>query len=161
MVKKQTTHANGGGSRRQPSIRNPQMPADTRSKRGHGAKSQATRERAVLALLSEKTVTDAAKKAGVDESTLRRWLSQDEAFQAEYAAARNAAYQAGIHRAQALTGRAMDTLEELLGETKHPNVRLGAARTVAEIGIHQHDAETILQKLDEIESDQRRQQGRS
>ncbi len=61
------------------SIRNPQMPADTRSKRGHGAKSQATRERAVLALLSEKTITDAAKKAGVDESTLRRWLSQDEA----------------------------------------------------------------------------------
>ena len=121
MAKKQTTHANGGGSRRQPSIRNPQMPADTRSKRGYGAKSQATRERAVLALLSEKTITDAAKKAGVDDSTLRRWLSQDETFQAdEYA----------------------------------------AARTVAEIGIHQHDAETILQKLDEIESDQRRQQGR-
>ncbi len=40
------------------------------------------------------------------------------------------------------------------------NVRLGAARTVAEIGIHQHDAETILRKLDEIESDQRRHQGR-
>ncbi len=136
------------------------MPADTRSKRGHGAKSQATRERAVLALLSEKTITDAAKKAGVDESTLRRWLSDDEAFQAEYAAAREAAYQAGIYRAQALTGRAMDTLEALLDDEKHPNVRLGAARTVAEIGIHQHDAETILQKLDEIELDQRRQQGR-
>ncbi len=157
MAKKQ---ANGGASRRQPSTRNPQMPADTRSKRGHGAKSQATRERAVLALLSEKTVTEAAKKAGVDESTLRRWLSQDEAFQAEYAAARNAAYQAGIYRAQALTGRAMDTLEALLDDEKHPNVRLGAARTVAEIGIHQHDAETIMAKLDEIESDQRRDQGR-
>ena len=71
------------------------------------------------------------------------------------AAARTAAYQAGIYRAQALTGRAMDTLEELLDETKHPNVRLGAARTVAEIGIHQHDAEHILKKLDEIEASQR------
>ena len=158
MAKKQ---ANGEASRRQPSTRNPQVPADTRSKRGHGAKSQATRERAVLALLSEKTITDAAKKAGVDDSTLRRWLSQDEAFQAEYATARNAAYQAGIHRAQALmTGRAMDTLKELLDAKINANVRLGAARTVAEIGIHQHDAETLLQKLDEIESDQRRQQGR-
>ena len=48
------------------------------------------------------------------------------------------------HRAQALTGRAMDTLEELLDEKKHPSVRLGAARTVAEIGIHQNDSETIL-----------------
>ena len=91
---------------------------------------------------------------------LRTVKPQDEAFQAEYAAARNAAYQAGIHRAQALTGRAMDTLEELLDAKINANVRLGAARTVAEIGIHQHDAETILQKLDEIESDQRRQQGR-
>ena len=54
---------------------------------------------------------------------------------------------------QALTAEAVDTLEELLDEKKHPNVRLGAARTVAEIGIHQHDAETILRKLDEIESD--------
>ncbi len=87
-------------------------------------------------------------------------MTDHEAFRAEYAAAREAAYQAGIYRAQALTGRAMDTLEELLDETKHPNVRLGAARTVAEIGIHQHDAETIMAKLDEIESDQRRDQGR-
>ncbi len=143
-----------------PKARSPQKPAGARPKRGHGAKSEATRDRAVLALLSEKTVTDAAKKAGVDESTLRRWLSEDEAFQANYAAARQAAFEVSIHRVQALTAQAVDTLEELLDEKKHPNVRLGAARTVAEIGIHQHDAETILQKLDEIESDQRRQQGR-
>ena len=30
---------------------------------------------------------------------------------------------------------------------RHPNVRLGAARTVVEISIHQHDAET-LRELD-------------
>ena len=34
--------------------------------------------------------------------------------------------------------------------------RLGAARTVADIGLHQYDAETILKKLDEIETRQRR-----
>ena len=62
-----------------------------------------------------------------------------------------------MSRVQALTARAVDTLEELLGEKKHPNVRLGAARTVAEIGIHQHDADTILQKLGEIETYQRQQ----
>ena len=108
-------------------VRSPQVPADTPPKGGRtgGPKSAAVRERAVVVLLSEKTVTEAAAKAGVDESTLRRWLAGDEAFQAEYAAARTAAYQAGIYRAQALTGRAMDTLEELLDETKHPNVRAG------------------------------------
>ncbi len=160
MAKKQATHTNGGGSRRQPGRRSQQQSADVRETAGHGAKSQAVRDKAILALLSEKSVAKAAAKCGLSERTLHRWLTSDDAFQAEYAAAREAAYQAGIYRAQALTGRAMDTLEELLDAKINANVRLGAARTVAEIGIHQHDAETILQKLDEIESDQRRQQGR-
>jgi len=132
--------------------RNPLITAGVREKGGHGAKSEAVRERAVLALLSEKTVTDAAAKAGVNESTLRRWLSEDAAFRAEYAAARHAAFEAGMSRVQALTGKAIETLEELLDAKKHPNVRLGAARTVAEIGIHQHDSEAILRKLDAIEA---------
>ncbi len=139
-----------------PNARSPQKPAGARPKRGHGAKSEATRDRAVLALLSEKTVTDAAKKADVDESTLRRWLVDDDAFKADYVQARQAAFEAGMSRVQALTGKAVDTLEELLGDADHPNVRLGAARTVAELGVHQHDAETILRKLDEIEAEQRR-----
>ena len=130
------------------------MTADDRETAGHGAKSAAVRERAVLALLSEKTIAESAAKAGVGEKTLRRWLSEDAAFQAEYAAVRQTTYQAGIHRAQALTAKAVDTLEELLEDETHPNVRLGAARTVAEIGIHQHDAETIMKKLDEIETSQ-------
>ncbi len=126
---------------------------------GHGAKSQAVRDKAILALLSEKSVAKAAAKCGLSERTLHRWLTSDDAFQADYAAARQAAFEVGIHRVQALTARAVDTLEELLGEKKYPNVRLGAARTVAEIGIHQHDAETILRKLDEIETQQRQEQG--
>ena len=76
-------------------------------------------------------------------------------FKAAYATARQLAYQAGISRIHTMVGRAVDSLEELLGAKKHPAVRLGAARTVAEIGMHQHDAETILKKLDEIEAAQR------
>ena len=53
--------------------------------------------------------------------------------------------------------RAVETLADLLGTAKPPAVRLGAARTVAEIGMHQYDAETILKKLDDLESSQRRQ----
>ncbi len=130
----------------------PQKSADGRDRGGHGAKSAAVRERAILALLSERTIGQAAARAEVNERTLRRWLSEDEAFQAEYAAARQAAFRAGINRAQVLTVKAIDTLDELLDEKKHPHVRLGAARTVAELGVHQHDAETILEKLDEIEA---------
>ena len=106
------------------------------------------REKAILALLSEKTIGTAAAKSGVNEKTLRRWRANDEAFKTDYTEARQAAYQAGMNRVQALTAKAVNTLDELRDEKKHPNVRLCAARTVAELGIHQHDAETIMQKLD-------------
>ncbi len=112
MTKKQATHTNGGGSGSTRTARSPQIPAGTRSKGGHGAKSAAVRERAVVALLSEKTVTEAAATAGIGEKTLRRWMSDDEAFQAEYAAARTAAYQAGIYRGTVLKPRASKLEDE-------------------------------------------------
>ena len=139
--------------------RNPQKPGRRAPAitKGHGAKPAAVRERAILALLSERTIGAVARRCGVNESTLRRWLTEDEGFQADYTLARTAMYQAGMSRIQALTSRAVDTLEDLLDAKDYPSVRLGAARTVTEMGIHQHDAETILRKLGEIEAHQRQQ----
>ena len=131
-----------------PTARRQQKAADVRETTGHGAKSQAVRDKAILALLSEKNIPAAAAKCRIGERTLHRWLTSDAAFQADYSAARQAAFEAGIHRVQALTARAVDTLEELLDEKKYPNVRLGAARTVVEIGIHQHDDAIILGELE-------------
>ncbi len=159
MQRKETAGRSTPRPRRTRTNRNPQKPAETRNLVGHGAKSAAVRERAILALLSEKTITKAAEKIGVDDSTLRRWLADDEAFQTAYASARHATFQVGMSRVQALTGRAVDTLEDLLGQKDSPSVRLGAARTVVEVGIHQHDAEHILNKLDEIEGSQRQGSG--
>ena len=128
------------------------MSADTRaSRKGHGAKPEAIRERAIVALLSEKSLTAAARRCGVNEKTLRRWISGDEGFKEALAQARTAMFQAGMHRVQALTSEAIETLAVLMGRSAPPTVRLGAARTVAELGMHQHDAEIILKKLDELE----------
>ena len=138
------------------SAKRPRTSEGARSFGRAGAKSDAVRERAILALLSEKTLGAAAGKCGVNEKTLRRWLAGDEAFKKAYTEARQATFEAGMGRIQALTARAVETLEDLLDATQSPNVRLGAARTVAEMGIHQHDAETILRKLEEIESAQQR-----
>ena len=135
----------------------PQTPAGARDAGpGHGAKSEAIRERAIAALLSEKTLTGAARRCGVNEKTLRRWMSE-ESFSHELTEARRAMFEAGMRRVQALTAVAIDTLATLMGRGSPPAVRLGAARTVAELGIHQHDADTILRKLDEIEAGQREQ----
>lgn len=117
---------------------------------GHGAKSEAVREAAILALLSEKTLGDAARVSGVAEKTIRRWLADDAVFKAEYAEARRVTFQAGMSRIQALVGKAVDTLDGLLDSTSD-TARLGAARAITDLGMHQQDSENILQKLDEIE----------
>ena len=75
-------------------------------------KSEAVREQAILALLSERTNAKTAAKCGVNARTLHRWLTKDEAFKSAYAEARQATFQAGMSRVQALTARAIDTLED-------------------------------------------------
>ena len=122
---------------------------------GHGAKTAARREQAILALLAARTLSDAATQCGVNERTLRRWMTEDPAFKAEYDRARAATFQLGLHRAQTLMGRAVDVLDALLAPTTAPAVQLGAARTIVELGLHEHDAQTILRKLTEIEQAQR------
>ena len=52
--------------------------------------------------------------------TLHQWLTEDEAFQADYTAARQATFEGGMSRVQALTGKEIETLDELLGEKDHP-----------------------------------------
>jgi hypothetical protein len=142
-----------------PAGQRPQVAADGRetSRKGHGAKLAPAREQAILALLSERTMGQAAARCGVGERTLRRWVTEDSEFKAEYEAARSAMFQVGMSRIQALAGRVVETLEDLLGAKQYPAVRLGAARTVAEIGMHPYDADTILRKLDKVEAAQRQQ----
>ena len=124
--------------------------------RGHGAKSQEVRERAIVALLSEKSIGTAAERCGLNEKTLRVWMAEDDAFKQDLAAARRAMFDAAMNRLQPLAAQAVDTLAALMQEGAPPSVRLGAARTVAELGIHRDDAETILRKLGELEALQRR-----
>ena len=129
---------------------------DAMRMQGHGTKSATVRERAIVALLSENTITAAALRCSVNERTLRRWMAEDEAFKQELATARRAMFEAATNRRQPLAAEAVDTLAALMQPSAPPSVRLGAARTVAEFGIHRDDAETILRKLGDIEALQRR-----
>jgi hypothetical protein len=131
----------------------PQMAAhDLTYRAGHGAKAGSVREKAVLALLSTSSLAAAAAAAGVGERTLRRWLANDSTFRQLYDDARENSFKAGLERVQLLMARAVSTLEELLELSSHPAIRLGAARTVAELAIERHDAETLLRRLEELEA---------
>jgi hypothetical protein len=72
--------------------------------------------RAIAALLAEKNILEAAKKAGVGERTLHRWLDGDSGFQAELKAAERSAIDAAIRRLADLTGEAVSTLREVMGD---------------------------------------------
>lgn len=121
---------------------------------GHGAKGAAIRERAIIALLNESTILLAARRSGISERTLRRWIAEDTPFQSALQAARRANFQNAMDRIQAGTERAVLTLEALLAAKQPPHVRLNAARTILEIGIQRHDADTILRRLRDLEQAQ-------
>ena len=104
-----------------------------------------------MALLTAKSTQQAAAEAGVGEKTLRTWLAEDADFQKQYAEARRAAFAMGMARVQALTAKAVDTLDDLLSADTAPAVRLGAARALVELALHVDDAETIMERLDAIE----------
>ena len=124
---------------------------------GHGAKSESVRERAILALLAATSVSAAARRCSVHEKTLRRWMVDDEEFKAALAAAQRVSFEAGMNRLQMLGVDAVNTLAALMRPDTPPTVRLGAARTVVELGLHQRDANVLLAKLAELEAWQREQ----
>jgi hypothetical protein len=85
----------------------PHKAADGREKggtaKGHGAKSPAQREAVILALLSERSISQAADRLAADgcpvsERTIRGWLADDAEFAAAYDAARAATFQVGVAR---------------------------------------------------------------
>src|SRR5262245_60558407 len=77
--------------------------------RGHGEKLNRRQEALIAALLTEPTHAAAAKKAGVSEATLHRWLHLPE-FSVAYRRARRELVEGAVGRVQAATGQAVDTL---------------------------------------------------
>ena len=118
---------------------------------GHGAKSGAIRDRAIVALLSERGIDEAAERCQVSERTLRRWLAEDSDFQEQYKNARTAVYEVAINRVQGMVGRAVTALEDLLDAKDFPGIRLGAAKTIIELAIHRDQAERLERRIGELE----------
>jgi transposase-like protein len=87
-------------------------PADRRArprKPGHGAKFDRKKEEAIAALLTQRSVEEAARAAGIGTTTLYTWIHEAE-FAAAYLEARLAAFgQAGM-RLQQASGPAATTI---------------------------------------------------
>jgi transposase-like protein len=76
---------------------------------GHGEKLTRKQEQAIAALLSTSTVSDAARRVGVSESTLGRWLQRPE-FVTLYRQHRRQLLDHSLVGLQKATGDAVETL---------------------------------------------------
>ena len=106
---------------------------------------------ALEALLTCPTQQAAAKKAGVDVSTLRRWLKESE-FAAAYQSARQGLIDATLNGLQAVAQKAVETLEAVLDDTTaRPAERISAARAILDFALKGHDAIETEKRLAAIE----------
>src|SRR5262249_62398805 len=101
--------------------------------------------------LSERTIEDAARKVGVNEKTLRKWL-KDAAFQDAYRQARQAFKERTVALLLAANAKAIDTLVACL-DADRPGDRIKAAVAVLE---HTHRGLEQLDVLGRLEALERK-----
>jgi transcriptional regulator with XRE-family HTH domain len=120
-------------------------------KKGHGEKQSRKQDLAIMALLTEKTLKEAADKAGISEATLWRWMQQDD-FKTKYTAAKNEAVEHVTGRLRHSMTIAVDTLIEMTTDRRTPaTARVNAARTLLEYGFKAHETEELQQRLEQLE----------
>jgi hypothetical protein len=126
---------------------------------GHGAKYARKYEEAIAALLTQRTVEDAARVAGVSLATLIRWMKIPE-FDADYRAARRAAYGQSIARLQQGCSAAVSVLLKVMADpSSPPSVRVRAADSVLDHSAKAIEIEDIEARLAELERASQAQEG--
>ena len=112
---------------------------------GHGAKFERKKEEAIAALLTQRNVEEAARAVGIDAKTLLRWMKEPQ-FDAEYRAARRAAFGQSVARLQQMSVAAASTLGKVMVDPSTPaSTKVRAADSVLA-----HAAKAI--ELEDIEA---------
>jgi hypothetical protein len=114
-----------------------------------GRRSDAARERAVLALLSCPTLEDAADEAGVSERTLRRWRKLPEFRAAELAARREVVDRAQTQVQQLTQTAALALHRNLTCGT--PAVEVRAAAVVFDLAAKAVELQELVGRVEALE----------
>ncbi len=118
---------------------------------GHGAKFARKKEQAIVALLTQRNLEEAARSIGIDPKTLLRWMKEPE-FDAAYREARRAAFGQSIARLQQGTSAAATTLLKIMIDASTPaSVRVRAADSIFNHAAKALEIEDIEARLSELE----------
>ena len=119
--------------------------------KGHGAKFGRKKEEAIVALLIQRNVDEAARSIGISTQTLVRWMKLPE-FQTAYREARRAAYGQSIARLQQATTAAVSTLLKIMVDTNSPaSTRVRAADSVLNHAVKAIENEDIEVRVAALE----------
>jgi DNA-binding MurR/RpiR family transcriptional regulator len=120
--------------------------------RGHGDKLTHKQDQAIIALLSQSSIPDAAQACGLSPVTLHRWL-KDTGFQAAYREARRHVVQQAITQVQQATGEAVETLRAVMQDPEAPaSAKVSAAKTILETAVKAVELEDVEQRLAALEA---------
>jgi transposase-like protein len=114
---------------------------------GHGAQFEQKMELAIAALLSHRSVEDAARAVGVSTNTLLRWMKEPE-FRDMYQEARRLTFSQSLGRLQEASGAAVTTTLKIMLDTNAPlGIRLRAAEIVLEQAAKAAEVEKLGARL--------------
>ncbi len=108
-------------------------------------------QKAITALLSERTARDAAKKAGVNEKTLYVWML-DPAFRGALREAESGLLETVTRRLGVGQSLALDTLESLIQKAKHESTKLTACVSWLNMFVKYRDMKDIDERLTALEA---------
>ena len=106
--------------------------------------------KAILALLSTKSVSEAAQQAAVPERTLWRWLG-DPQFRAHLAGAEADLLDAATRSLLQMQGNALETVQTIMQGSESDAVRLRAAQTVLDHLLKLRELRNVEQRLTALE----------
>lgn len=110
------------------------------------------KERALQALLTCRTRAEAAKAAGIGESTLRGYLREPE-FQARYREVFGALVQDATRQAQQAIAPALSTLREIVeNDEAGAKARIAAARVTLEYALRLTEQLDIISRIEVLEN---------
>ena len=107
-------------------------------------------DRAILALLAERSIEAAAKSAEVADVTIWRWMQQPE-FKSRLRDARRAVVEGAIGRLQAAATQAVETLQRNL-TCGTPSVEVKAAATILDQAIKAIELFDVIERVEQLEA---------
>jgi hypothetical protein len=122
----------------------------TAAGRGHGQKRERLEDRALVALLSEPTIAQAATKARVSESTLLRWLAEP-SFKSRYRDARRQAVELAIAGLQQATSAAVEALGRNM-RCGAPASEIAAAKAVLDFAVKGVELVDLAERVEALEA---------